>query len=118
MAQIKINIEKADQEILEQIKNAKELYVNAEPVEKTKWDSETKTSVPDGYRTEIQIMDTGIPIFRQTFLVKTMDKPAVSINDKVALEVTNNGYYFTKNEVIPWYSGILKKASKGQDLNK
>ncbi|MDG4978308.1 hypothetical protein [Lactococcus lactis] len=112
MAQIKINIEKADQEILGEIKKATELYVNADPIEKTKWDSETKTSIPDGYRTEIQVMDNTLSIFRQTFLVKTMEKPAVSINDKVALELTNNGYYFAKNEVIPWYSGNLKKANK------
>ncbi len=111
MAQIKINIEHVAEEIVNEIKKAKELYVNSDPVEKTKWDNEKKVSLPDGYRTEIQVMDKELSIFRQTFLVKTIEKPNVSINDQVTLELLNSGFYFAKNEVIPWYSGELKKRS-------
>ena len=67
MAQITININKIADQIVEEIGKAKELYVNADPVERTKWNPDKKENEPNGWRTEIQIMEPGSEFLRQTF---------------------------------------------------
>lgn len=109
MAQITININKIADEIVEEIGKAKELYVNADPVERTKWNPEKKVNEPNGWRTEIQIMEPGSGFLRQTFFINSIDKPRVAMNDKVSAEITNHGAITDKKGVMLWYTGTLRK---------
>ncbi|WP_270252952.1 hypothetical protein [Lactococcus garvieae] len=109
MAQVTININKIADEIVEEIGKAKELYVNADPVERTKWNPEKKVNEPNGWRTELQIMEPGSEFFRQTFFINSIEKPKVAINDKVSAEITNHGAITDKKGVMLWYTGTLRK---------
>lgn len=109
MAQITININKIADQIVEEIGKAKELYVNADPVERTKWNPDKKENEPNGWRTEIQIMEPGSDFLRQTFFINSIEKPKVAMNDKVSVEITNHGAITDKKGVMLWYNGTLKK---------
>jgi hypothetical protein len=109
MAQITVNVNKIADDIVKQIQNAKELYVNADPVEAMKWNPDKKENEPNGWKTEIQIMEPGSEYLRQTFFVKSTEKPRVAMNDKVSVEITNHGAITDRKGVMLWYNGTLRK---------